>query len=79
MRRSVVLAALDGQDADDVSLLAAVAELRGDEERLTASLLASGGTGDGFGAGDDLGTGDDSGTGEDFGEGEGFGEGDLDW
>lgn len=79
VRRSVVLAALDGQDADDVSLLAAVAELREDEERLTASLLASGGTGDGFGAGDDLGTGDDSGTGEDFGEGEGFGEGDLDW
>ena len=69
MRRSVVLAALDGQDADDASLLAAVAELRGDEERLTASLLASGGTGDGFG------------TGEDFGEGtsEDFGEGDLDW
>ncbi|WP_257995072.1 AAA family ATPase [Brevibacterium luteolum] len=57
VRRSVVLAALDGQKADDASLLAAVAELRGDEERLTASLLASGSDGedfdvDGFGEGD---------------------------
>ncbi|MFB9776391.1 AAA family ATPase [Brevibacterium otitidis] len=51
VRRSVVLAALDGRDADDASLLAAVAELRGDEERLTASLLASGGVDEGLGAG----------------------------
>lgn len=47
---------LDGQEADDASLLAAVAELRGDEERLSASLLASSDCEDsdvdGFGEGD---------------------------
>ncbi|MCT1873529.1 AAA family ATPase [Brevibacterium luteolum] len=43
VRRAVVLATLDGRSVADEDLLAAVDELRSDAERLTASLLASGG------------------------------------